>query len=113
MSEGSTQDQPINSMGVLLAHALAMENDAADRYGELADQMEMHRKKGVASIFRRLEKAEKKHLAELEELTAEMDLPHISPMGFQVGRRKPRSHRRRPRQLQHERQGRRAAGPAP
>jgi rubrerythrin len=88
MSEGSTQDQPINSLGVLLAHALAMENDAADRYGELADQMEMHRKKGVAGIFRRLQKAEQKHLAELEELCAEMDLPHIRALGFQVGRAK-------------------------
>jgi rubrerythrin len=54
----STQDQPINSLGVLLAHALAMETDAAERYGELADQMEMHRKAGVAGIFRRLAKAE-------------------------------------------------------
>ena len=89
MSEGSTQDQPINSLGVLLAHALAMENDAADRYGELADQMEMHRKKGVAGIFRRLQKAEQKHLAELEELTAEMDLPHIAPWYFKWGGESP------------------------
>ena len=82
MSEGSTQDQPINSLGVLLAHALAMETDAAERYGELADQMEMHRKADVAGIFRRLAKAEQKHLDELEEMCAELDLPHIAPWDF-------------------------------
>ncbi len=89
MSEGNTQDQPINSLGVLLAHALAMETDAADRYGELADQMEMHRKAEVASIFRRLEKAEQKHLYELEEMCAEMDLPHIAPWDFKWGGESP------------------------
>lgn len=89
MSEATPQDQPINSLGVLLAHALAMETDAADRYGELADQMEMHRKADVATIFRRLESAEKKHLAELEELCAEMDLPHIAPWDFKWGGESP------------------------
>jgi len=89
MSNETPQDQPINSLGVLLAHALAMENDAADRYGELADQMEMHRKKEVAGIFRRLAKAEQKHLAELEDLCAEMDLPHIAPWDFKWGGESP------------------------
>jgi len=89
MSEGSTQDQPINSLGVLLAHALAMETDAAERYGELADQMEMHRKADVAGIFRRLAKAEQKHLDELEEMCAEMDLPHIAPWDFKWGGESP------------------------
>jgi rubrerythrin len=82
MSEGSTQDQAIHSLPELLAHALAMETDAADRYGELADQMELHRRTAVADIFRRLEKAEQKHLDELNEMCAGMDLPHIAPWDF-------------------------------
>ena len=89
MSEAAPQDLPINSLGVLLAHALAMESEAVDRYGELADQMEMHRKKDVASIFRRLAKAEQKHLDELEEMCADMDLPHIAPWDFKWGGESP------------------------
>lgn len=89
MSEASPLDQPINTLGELLAHALAMERDAADRYGELADQMEMHRKVEVAGIFRRLERAEQKHLAELEYMCADMDLPHIAPWDFKWGGESP------------------------
>jgi len=35
-----------------LAHAIAMEQEAADRYLELADMMEAHRNDGVAKVFR-------------------------------------------------------------
>ena len=52
----------IDSLPELLAHALAMETEAAERYEELADQMETHCKAAVAKIFRRLEKEEKAHL---------------------------------------------------
>ncbi len=82
MSEGKAQDQAIHNLPELLAHALAMENDAADRYGELADQMQLHRRGAVADIFRRLEQAEQKHLAELNAMCAGMDLPHIAPLDF-------------------------------
>jgi rubrerythrin len=72
----------IDSLPELLAHALAMETEAAERYGELADQMEIHRKAGVAAIFRRLEQAEKAHLGDLAELCARYELPHIAPWDF-------------------------------
>ena len=68
MNENLPDDTGIHTLPELLAHALAMETEAAERYGELADQMEIHRKTAVAAIFRRLEKAEKKHLDELTEM---------------------------------------------
>lgn len=72
----------INTLPDLLAHALAMETEATERYGELADQMETHRKGGVAAIFRRLEAAEKEHLVELKEMCSKVDLPHYAPWEY-------------------------------
>ncbi len=82
MNEGSRKDSAIGTVPELLAHALAMETEAAERYGELADQMETHRKTAVATIFRRLEKAEQKHLDELTRMCAGMTLPHYAPWDF-------------------------------
>lgn len=82
MSEKSSSDSAINTMPDLLAHALAMETEATERYGELADQMETHRKMDVAAIFRRLELAERAHLAELTEMCGKIELPHYAPWDF-------------------------------
>ena len=35
-----------------LAHAVALEQEAADRYLELADMMEAHRNDAVSAVFR-------------------------------------------------------------
>ena len=72
----------INTLPELLAHALAMETEATERYGELADQMEMHRKAKVAAIFRRLEKEEEAHLVELTHMWSKHELPHYAPWDF-------------------------------
>lgn len=82
MSDGKKGSDTIHTVPELLAHALAMETEAAERYGELADQMEMHRKTAVAAIFRRLEQAEQKHLDELTTMCAGMTLPHFAPWDF-------------------------------
>lgn len=82
MNENLPDDTGIHTLPELLAHALAMETEAAERYGELADQMEIHRKTAVAAIFRRLEKAEKKHLDELTEMCKDVKLPHYAPWDF-------------------------------
>jgi rubrerythrin len=78
----TAEAQTIDSMPELLAHALAMETEAAERYEELADQMETHRKAKVAAIFRKLEKEEKAHLEELEAMCARYELPHFAPWEY-------------------------------
>ncbi|MDK9704126.1 MAG: ferritin family protein [Sulfuritalea sp.] len=78
----STKGGAIATVPELLAHALAMETEAAERYGELAVQMETHRKTAVAAIFRRLEAAEKKHLGEITHLCRNVELPHYAPWDF-------------------------------
>lgn len=82
MSTNLQNKDAINTLPELLAHALAMETEASERYGELADQMETHRKAAVAAIFRRLEKAEKEHLGDLKERCSKVKLPHFAPWDF-------------------------------
>ncbi len=82
MSTAPNKDGLIHTIPELLAHALAMETEAAERYGELAEQMETHHRDDVAVIFRRLEKAEMKHLAEITEICSKIELPHYAPWDF-------------------------------
>ena len=82
MSGTAHGEGAIHTVPELLAHALAMETEAVERYGELADQMEMHHRAKVAAVFRRLERAEKKHLGELHEMCRNVELPHYAPWDF-------------------------------
>lgn len=82
MNENLQDGTVVQTVPELMAHALAMETEAAERYGELADQMETHRKNAVAAIFRRLEKAERRHLFDLAEMCKGFTLPHYAPWGF-------------------------------
>jgi len=82
MKETQTDGTEVQTVPQLLAHALALETEASERYGELADQMEIHRKTAVAAIFRRLEVAEKQHLAGLAALCKDVELPHYAPWDF-------------------------------
>ena len=63
----------------LLAHAMAIETEAVDRYEELADQMEVHNNPEVAAFFRKMAEIEGKHVTNVEHLCGDTELPHISP----------------------------------
>ena len=82
MNETQTDGTAVQTVPQLLAHALAMETEAAERYGELADQMDTHRRTAVAAIFRRLEIAEKEHLVDLTTMCKDVALPHYAPWDF-------------------------------
>lgn len=82
MSDSLSDGSAVQTVAELLAHALAMETEAAERYGELADQMQTHRRTAVAAIFRRLEIAEKKHLLDLADRCKGVTLPHYAPWDF-------------------------------
>lgn len=49
------------SVDEFMAHAWAMEAEAASRYAEFADQMEVHNNTEVAELFRKLARIEEKH----------------------------------------------------
>ena len=75
----------INLIDELLAHSLAIEREAAERYAELADQMEVHHNHEVAALFRKLAAIEAKHIAEVERRSAGHTLPHIPPWEYRWG----------------------------
>lgn len=55
----------------LLAHALALENEACDRYAELAEQMRMHNNTVVAEIFQKMSEIESVHAGHIRQLISE------------------------------------------
>ncbi len=49
----------------LMRQALVMENEAAQRYAELADAMDTHNNREVAELFRKMAEIEGKHAAQI------------------------------------------------
>jgi len=60
---------PPQTLEAFMAQALAMELEAAQRYGELADMMEVHNNREVAELFRKMSVIEGKHA---DQIMAEM-----------------------------------------
>ena len=52
---------PIASASEFMVHAYAMEAEAAERYAEFADSMEVHNNLEVAELFRKLSRIEQRH----------------------------------------------------
>jgi rubrerythrin len=74
MSAGS----PAN-LEALMSQALAMEQEAAQRYAELADAMEMHNNADVAELFRRMAAIEGRHAAQIMQRMGLDHAPAPSP----------------------------------
>ena len=72
-------DRPIRSKEDLLAHAIAIEREAAARYDELGERMRDLGDDTVAELFLRLARLEKEHERELEQRAGGLALPRIAP----------------------------------
>ena len=59
----------------LMTLALAIEMEAAERYGELADAMETHNNTEVAALFRRMQQIERKHADTIRVEMGRQDAP--------------------------------------
>jgi len=57
----------VASAADFMAHAYAMEVEAAERYAEFADSMEMHNNREVAELFRKLSRIEQRHADQILE----------------------------------------------
>lgn len=77
--QADTGSKVIATVEDLLAHARDMEAEAAERYDDLADQMEVHNNHEVARLFRKLAEIEAKHIAAVEAMGDGMDLPELKP----------------------------------
>ena len=73
----------IRSAPELYAHAIAIEREAAARYGELAQQMADRGNEAVADVFSALARMEAEHLDALEMRTAGLALPKIAAERYQ------------------------------
>lgn len=71
-----------DSIEDFLAHAVALEDDAADRYVDLADAMEVHHNEDVAALFRKLGEAGRKHAQAMRDRADGKELPRIHPWEF-------------------------------
>lgn len=58
---------PVASNAQFMAHAYAMETEAAERYAEFADSMEVHNNLEVAELFRKLSRIEQLHADQILE----------------------------------------------
>ena len=62
----------------LLAYALAIEQEAAERYAELADQMAVHNNAEVAALFGKLAEIEAKHVTKVQDMSEGRKLPRLT-----------------------------------
>ncbi|UCE30205.1 MAG: ferritin family protein [Burkholderiales bacterium] len=75
-------DAPADAIAMFYAHAIALENEAAERYRELADQMEAHHNEGAKRLFRWLAGLEAEHASELQRKAEGMTLPRLKPWEY-------------------------------
>lgn len=78
-----TETISITTVSELLAHAKAIEEEAMDRYRELAGQMDIHHNPDVADLFRRMADIESKHVQRIIDRAGDTDLPHMAPWDYQ------------------------------
>jgi rubrerythrin len=62
-----------------MAQALAMETEAAQRYAEFADAMEMHNNLEVAALFRKMATIEHKHAMQIMAEMGWKEMPALRP----------------------------------
>jgi rubrerythrin len=64
-SPQSNEPPKLNSVAEFFAQALAIEEEATERYNLLADQMDVHNNKEIAAIFRKMALIEAEHRNEI------------------------------------------------
>jgi rubrerythrin len=82
---------PIPSASEFMAYAYAMEAEAAERYAEFADSMEVHNNREVAELFRKLSRIEQRHADQILEQMGWKQSPVTSADVRWQGAEKPES----------------------
>jgi rubrerythrin len=70
------------TLPVFLAHAIEMENEAAERYLELADMMEAHNNVEVSKVFRDMNHYSILHRDSIKERAASVSIPKLKSADF-------------------------------
>lgn len=72
----------MNSVEEFLVHAIRLEQEAALRFGQLADAMHTQGNREVGRLFRQLAEYSKLHLADARERAGYRDLPPLRPEDY-------------------------------
>ena len=72
----------MTDLDTFLAYSVALEEEAAERHGELADMMAVHNNPEVAETFRKLAHYSRLHAHEIRDRSRGSDLPRIAPWDF-------------------------------
>lgn len=80
----TTRNTPphITTLEEMLAYALVLETEAAERYTELADLMAEHNNLEVSRLFQNLGRIEQIHADEIRKMSQGHVLPKISPWEY-------------------------------
>jgi rubrerythrin len=73
----------MSEVALFLAHAIALETEAAERYEELADAMEVHNNREVAAMFRKQAQYSRLHCADVRKTAENIELPKLKPWEFE------------------------------
>ena len=75
---------PFDDLGTFLLHTMVLEDEAAARYDELADAMEVHHNREVEDLFRHMAHVSRLHLNEATDHASlhAGDLPQLKPWEF-------------------------------
>src|ERR1022692_671359 len=74
-SSGHPEANEPRTLTEFMAQALAMEREAAQRYSDLADAMEMHNNREAAALFRKMAGIERKHATRIMVEMGWKDMP--------------------------------------
>lgn len=74
--------KPIRNAPELYAHAIAVEREAAERYGEFAERMDDMGAEAAADVFAALARMETEHLAALQRRTEGLALPALQTRDY-------------------------------
>lgn len=73
----------IHNLSELLAHALALEVEAVERYADLAELMESHNNREVAELFMKMSEIEKLHVEEIRRQISSRKLTKLPAIRYQ------------------------------
>jgi len=73
----------INNITELLAHALALEIEAVERYADLAELMELHNNQEVSGLFMKMSEIEKLHVDEISKQIRTRKLNKLPTIKYQ------------------------------
>ena len=72
----------ITTLDQLLAYAHVLEQEAVERYQELAEQMQVHHQPQLAELFQTMARVEGQHVDRVEALADGRTLPRLAPWDY-------------------------------